>query len=485
MTRYSIRLVLLFCLANLSTVYAQSLSLPRIFGDNMILQREMEPVIWGQASPNSTVYLTIGKKTVTCVATQTGHWKTRLPALKAGVGYTLSIKSGNEVRVFNNIAVGDVYYAGGQSNMQFNLEAALNGPEEVAKANYKNIRLFTVSRTISSQPQSDLLTSTEAPLIENQWLECTPQSAKNFSAVAYFFARKIHVEEGIPVGIINVSWGGTPIETHSSLAANKQLPYARLQALEIENNTITEKLNNQQPASVFNAMIAPIVPYSINGFLWYQGEHNWNYPCRYREQLKVFINDMRIQWQQGYLPFYIIQLPNMGKRPVEPVADFWSVLRESQMAALELPNTEVVVTQDAGDGDLHPKNKLIIGERLALIAQKNIYGKNLVAKGPFFESFRVSEDTVEVSFTNQGLGLSHTGDSIVGFALAGNDQQFRWARATIKGNKVRLTAKGVPHPVAVRYGWGENPINTLTNEEGFPAYPFRTDQWPVREDGTW
>jgi sialate O-acetylesterase len=242
----------------------------------------------------------------------------------------------------------------------------------------------------------------------------------------------------------------------------------------------------QLPASVFNAMIHPLIPFALKGFLWYQGEQNWNTPYRYRYQLPAFINDLRIRWRQGYLPFYFVQLPNSGKKPVNPtVEDFWSVLRESQMLALRVPNTGMVVSIDIGDGDLHPKNKKPFGERLAALALHHIYKNNITSEGPLLNEVRVNGDTIVVSFHHTGMGLVFNSDSAKGFAIAGDDRRFYWANASISNNTVKVYSPWVKNPKAVRYAWGENPDFSLFNREGWPASPFRTDDWQLREDGRW
>lgn len=475
-----------------SILNAQNLSLPKIFGDNMMLQRNQPCSIWGKSAPNARVVVKIGKVKVNCNADEKGDWKTVLSPLSAGVNYEMKIGSSGQTIRFKNIAVGDVYYAGGQSNMQYGLKDALNSADDLAKANNKNIRLFTAGHQESSTPQWDFVDAPNNEPMDNHWQECNPETVKDFSAVAYYFARKIQSEVGVPVGIINVSWGGTPIQAHSSYEANKALPYFRERAVDLEKDTTkvsssmkSNKQPPQEPASLFNSMIYPLIPYTITGFLWYQGEHNWNFPYRYREQLVTFINDMRIRWKQAYLPFYIVQAHNMGKIPVEPMEDFWSVLRESQSLALNLPQTGLVVTVDVGDGDLHPTDKKSVGERLALLAQKNIYQMNVSCSGPVLEKFEIKNDTLVLTFNSNGTGLAFRTDALKGFAIADESKQFKWATAQISGNKVLLCAAGVKQPVAVRYGWGENPICTLCNTEGLPASPFRTDNWSVKTDGSW
>ncbi|HEX8549159.1 MAG TPA: sialate O-acetylesterase [Cytophagaceae bacterium] len=488
--------IILFTLASAllqNIVTGQSLTIPAIFSDNMILQREMRPPIWGKAKPGAEVKIKIGRELLTTRANAKGDWMEYLPEPKLGQEYTLEISSSTDRRVFKNIIVGDVYYAGGQSNMQYAVSEMTGGEEAVKNANYKNIRLFTVPRTVTYTPRYDLAEHHIEHPSHRKWVPCTSENAKGFSAVAYSFAKKIHTDENVPVGIINVTWGGTYIESHTSMEANKSLPYNERGIAEVESKTGKDtvpinyaKETPHQPAVVFNAMINPIIPYGIKGFIWYQGEHNWANPFRYREQFRTFINDLRQRWKQGYLPFYFVQLPGFGKKQTNPMEDFWSTLRESQEQALSLPNTAMAVTLDLGDDDLHPKNKKPMGERLAMIAQKNLYGKsNLIIGGPEYRSYRVNHDTVEITFDNVGSGLVFKNDTAKGFSIAGLDKKFYWADAKIRGNKVLVFSPKVNCPQSVRYGWGENPLFSLFNKEGFPSSPLRTDDWGIRRDGLW
>jgi sialate O-acetylesterase len=488
------RTVLILTLAISGNLIAQNLLIPAIFSDNMILQREMRPPIWGKAKPGAEVKIKIGSLQLTTKANVKGDWMEYLPDPKLGTEYTLEVSSGSEKIVFKNIIVGDVYYAGGQSNMAYDLERMIGGEEAVKNANYKNIRLFTVPRTVTYKPQFDInKVKNKEHISHGKWALCTPENAKNFSAVAYSFAKKIHIEENIPVGIINVTWGGTFVETHTSMEANKSLPYNKQGIADVESKTdkdtvplIPSKETPQQPAVIFNAMINPLIPYGLKGFIWYQAEHNWPNPFRYREQFKTFIIDMRLRWKQGNLPFYFVQLPGFGKRQTAPLEDLWSTLRESQEAALALPNTAMVVTLDLGDEDVHPKNKKPMGERLAMVAQKNLYGKkDIVVGGPIFKSYRVNRDTVELTFDNIGSGLIFRNDSVKGFSIAGLDKKFVWADAKIKGNKVFVFSPKVTCPQSVRYAWGEIPLFSLFNKEGYPSSLFRTDDWEIRRDGLW
>jgi len=230
-------------------------------------------------------------------------------------------------------------------------------------------------------------------------------------------------------------------------------------------------------------MIAPVVPYGINGFIWYQGENNVDNAYNYRKLFPLLINDWRIRWQQGYLPFMYVQLANYMKRDSVPMESNWALLRESQTETLKLPNTGMACIIDIGDANnIHPLNKQEVGRRLSLIAKKMIYQEKIQASGPIFKNFEVENNQIKIWFSEVGPGLSvQNGEVLKGFSIAGKDKKFHWAKASIKGNQVVVTAKEVPEPVAVRYGWANNPECNLINKEGLPAVPFRTDNWNAAE----
>jgi len=239
-------------------------------------------------------------------------------------------------------------------------------------------------------------------------------------------------------------------------------------------------LNYQyRPAVLFNAMIHPLIPYGIKGFIWYQGESNAWEAYNYRTMFPMLINDWRQRWQQGDLPFLFVQLANFMETKPLPSESDWAELREAQTLTLSLPNTGMACAIDIGEGnDIHPKNKQDVGLRLALLANKIAYKKNDIASGPMYKDFRKEGDRIRISFTNTGSGLStKDGKEITGFAIAGNDQKFYWAKAIREGNSIVVYSDKVSNPEAVRYAWADNPECNLINAEGLPAPPFRTDHW--------
>jgi sialate O-acetylesterase len=233
------------------------------------------------------------------------------------------------------------------------------------------------------------------------------------------------------------------------------------------------------PSLIFNAMVAPVIPFGIKGFLWYQGEADAGRAYRYQTLLPVMISDWRTRWQSGYLPFLIVQLANYEPVNKEPVDDAWAELREAQLLTTRYPNVGMAVAIDIGDAnDIHPLNKQEVGRRLALVAEKMVYGKDLVSSGPVFQSMKIAGNTIRLKFTSIGKGLtSRENMPLKGFAIAGSDKKFHWAAAKIEGDEVILTSGNVTQPVAARYGWSINPDCNLYNKDGLPASPFRTDNW--------
>lgn len=478
-------ILLILLLSTALSCEGQRLWMPRIFGTNMVLQRETPLPVWGQAAPGMAVKVVIGREQGSTRADSAGKWLLLLPPMPAGGPHTLHVQAGKEALRFDNVLLGDVWFGAGQSNIQFELHRTQGGPAAVQAADYPNIRLFTVPTQVSYHPESDQAGS---------WQVCSPETVRNFSGVQYYFGQQVHHVKNVPVGLINASWGGTPIEAFLSLDANKSLPYHRQIAREIGQKPPTEKYvidrvksTPQVPASIFNAMIHPVMPYGVRGILYYQGEHNWNHPFRYREQLRALIGDWRIRWRGGNLPFLVVQLPGHGAVQPQPSQHFWAVLRESQREALRLPNTGLAVTIDLGDPkDQHPTNKKEVGERLALAAYGVAYGDRIVYSGPAFDSLRVEGNALRLYFSHTGSGLTTpNGEPLKGFAVAGPDKVFHWAEARIAGNQVMIGSRAVPNPVAVRYGWAGSPDCNLYNREGLPASPFRSDEWELPPDGTW
>jgi len=415
-------------------------TLPAIISDNMVLQREVKARIWGAAAPQEKVRVSIDKQKQETVADGAGKWSVRLNKMKAGGPYEMTVAGENTITL-HNILVGEVWFCSGQSNMQFTVAGANNATEEIAQANYPAIRSIEVPRVKAAEPQADF---------KGKWDVCTPQTAGSFTAVGYFLARELHKRLGVPVGIINSSWGGTPIQPWISRA------------------------------SIFNAMVGPITPYAIAGAAWYQGESNAGDAYNYRTLLPALIKGWRKAWGERDLPFLIVQLANYGGNPAEPADSAWAELREAQVMALALPKTGMTVIIDIGDPeDIHPRNKQEVGRRLALAAETIAYGEKLAYSGPMYGSMKIEDGKIRLRFQHtEGFLVAH-GDKLTGFAIAGEDKKFVWAEAVIDGDTVVVSSPQVAKPVAVRYGWADSPVCNLFNGVGLPASPFRTDNWKV------
>ncbi len=487
--------------------------LPAIFSGNMVLQRERNVPVWGWATPGEQVGVAIAGRNGKATAGSDGRWMVRLGTLEAGGPYELIVTGSSDTITLKNVMIGDVWVCSGQSNMEMRVRHVNNSDVEVAEALIRNIRLFQITNDLSPEPRDDC---------DGTWEVCRPSTIGDFSAAGYFCGRMLMEELGVPIGLINASWGGTTVEAWMSREAGEHCPafrglleywepalrekpselldfyrkmaeweedvhyvlYVGKEQLapygEVPERSIPLAIVPQMPMWVYHAMVAPLVPYGIKGVLWYQGESNTGRAYQYRELFPALIENWRSRWGQENLPFIFVQLANIGQHVPQPGESPWAELREAQLMTLSIPRTAMAVTIDIGEADnIHPRNKQEVGRRLALGALKVAYGRNVVSSGPLYDSMNVQDGKVHISFTETGSGLLVKGDSpLRGFAIAGEDRKFVWADAQIEGDKVAVSSQAVPHPVAVRYGWESNPDCNLYNREGLPASPFRTDDWP-------
>lgn len=618
--------------------------LPRLIGNNMVLQQNTPVRIWGWADGRERVNVTFDGKTYKAKNTD-GRWEMMLPATPAGGPYEMEIKGKNVIKI-SNILFGEVWICSGQSNMEWPVSKADNPEEEMRNADYPEIRLFTVPRKISPVPLDDIESG--------EWVECSPETIGGFSAVAYFFGRELHKELNVPVGLIHDSWGGTNVETWTSVESLNSLPDFKpvldemktvdwknqfqdtektlkewneglekqdrglkenWQAIELDDRNwpnmevpnlweqeegmagidgvvwfrkeviiseesdledavlslgaiddsdqtwingqfVGETVNqyslprkyklrdgiiktgrnviavrvidtgggggiwgepdnmvlttrgyreslvgewkfklgteglppmprgtgpNSYPSLLFNGMLNPVIPYTIQGAIWYQGESNAGRAYQYRETFPLMIKDWRKHFGIEDFPFYFVQLANFRAAQQEPKESDWAELREAQTMTLSLPNTGMAVTIDIGNPlDIHPRNKQDVGKRLALNALAKTYKKDVIYSGPVFDHDEINGNQIIISFKNadSGLVVKDRYGYVKGFTIAGADKEFHWARAEIKENKVVVHCDAVKNPVSVRYAWEDNPEDAnLYNAEGLPAVPFRTDDW--------
>lgn len=620
-------------------------SLPKVFGDGMILQRDIDIPIWGWAKPGTQIILELGNNRRNTIAGDDGKWMLRMPKMKAGGPWELTIYEDDPMQhavKFENVLIGDVWLASGQSNMEWQVQQSANAEVEIKNANYPEIRFLVMPHRFKTEKQDDIP--------ETSWEVCDSEHVREVSAVAYFFARELYSELNIPIGIIQSTWGGTPVEgwtsreqllaspiTHKKVLCNDtvtedqfisdslnwirfwdivynpedelvstyskenfddadwpelampstfkdwnmpfyegmvwmrkdiRIPNNMLgknltinlghpemnYSLYVNGNEICDtvwnarlthvfelpaeilhsgknviavrmavlwggggfnlpanemyisngktkinlagkwkfmkdleppipKINNYHkfPSYLYNAMIHPLIPYAVKGFIWYQGEENVKSAKDYQALFPMLISDWRIRWEQGYLPFIYVQLANFMRQWPEPTESDWAELREAQTKTLSQPNTAMACIIDIGEANsIHPKNKQEVGRRLALLAGKMVYEKPLQASGPMYQEYKVEGNQVIIKFIETGSGLA-IGDAgkLTGFAIAGADQKFYWADAIIDGDKVIVRSEKVSIPVAVRYAWADNPLCNLINIEGLPAIPFRTDDWNI------
>lgn len=462
-----------------------AIRLPGIFSDNMVFQGNKEIGLWGWADPGEKIRVSFNGQVRKVKTTKDGEWTTTLNPEEYGGPYILRIEGKDQLIELNDILVGDVWFCSGQSNMVWNVASSKNAEEEIASAKYPEIRSFNVDRKVAFEPTTE---------ITGRWQVCSPETVGDFSAVAYFFARKLFQETHIPIGIINASWGGTEIEPWISGKSFDALPHElkdhykytpdnspdsmkiKLNTGVIENNKVQPNL---YPTVLYNGMVSPVVNISIKGVIWYQGENN-AHAGRSGDYYSLFpclIRDWRARW--GYeFPFYWVQLANYKPESPLPVESQWAELRDAQHHTLSLPNTGEAVTIDIGEAnDIHPRNKQDVGLRLALIALNKTYGQEIVYSGPVYKSVNITGNKVILDFDHTGSGLmvKNKYGYLNGFAIAGADKQFKWAKAYInKNNQVVVYNDEIANPLFVRYAWSDNPGDAnLYNREGLPASPFQ------------
>lgn len=461
-------------LAMISTAVARGdVRLPKVFGDSMVLQQQSQAAVWGWADADEEVTVSLGETKATAKASADGKWLTKIQTPAAGGPHTLSVKGKNEITL-KDVYIGEVWICSGQSNMEWPLSASANAAEEVANAKFPQIRMIKVDKVPAEKPADDIATQ--------GWKVCSPdmENAPKFSAVGYFFARHLHNELKVPIGIINTSWGGTICEAWTSDEALQTDPDFQ----PILERSAQFKPGEQNQASVlYNGMLRPLVPMTIKGVIWYQGESNVDRAVQYRKLFPTMIADWWKQFGQGDFPFLFVQLAPYNYGPPHlKLPELW----EAQLKTLSVPNTGMAVTWDIGDvKDIHPKNKQDVGKRLALWALANTYGKSdVVYSGPLYDSMAVEGNKIRLKFKHTASGLASKEDKpLTHFQIAGDDQKFVDAKATIDGETVVVESDQVAAPKAVRFAWHGLAEPNLFNKAGLPASPFRTDDWPLTTAG--
>jgi sialate O-acetylesterase len=477
------------CLSAFGLTALADVTLPRIINHNMVLQRGQPVPIWGWAAPGERIAVEFQGQKKSATTDQTGRWEVRLSSLKASSDPAQMVVTGGNRLVLTNILVGEVWLCSGQSNMekpigsQSGQKPVLNFEQELANADFPQIRLFKVEKAMAASPLKDVNS--------RGWFQCSSNAHETlkFSAAAYFMGRKIHLELGVPVGLIESSWGGTRIEPWTPPSG-----FESVKALhgKVELSTSGEKISNRTPTALYNAMIAPLVPFAFRGALWYQGESNMidvpDGPI-YADKMEALIRGWRKAWGMGNFSFYYVQLAPFTyfsdrDKPrsdsPERLAEMW----ETQETALRIPNTGMVVTTDLVDDvkDIHPRNKQDVGDRLARLAlAKDYHQRNVVWSGPVFRKVKFDNGRALIAFDHTDGGLMcKDGKPLSWFTIAGADQKFVSANAVIDGDQVIVTSPEVTTPAAVRFAWHEKAMPNLFNGAGLPARPFRTDRYPIK-----
>lgn len=515
----------------------------------MVLQQELTLPVWGCANAGEVVTITLGNRTAKTTADSKGKWRVDLEPLAPGTPPLTLVVTGKNSVTLDDVLVGDVWLCSGQSNMEFGLNRADHAPTEIAQADDPQLRLFVVNRTVSLDPLEDvkgtwmlctpqtvsnfsaigyyfgrdLRQRYQRPigLIASYWGGTTAQAWTSLSALqkAPPFTNEINVYEKVVADFPAAK------EAYPALLADYQ---ERKKQWEIAEGPVYPAAQKQwidaakaaaatgqpvpprpqpthpmpiappvpqggpdTPVSLYNGMIAPLIPYAIKGVIWYQGEANVGNGREYRTLFPRMITDWRERWHEGDFPFLFVQLANLQAPQTQPSQPGWGLLREAQLMTLALPNTGMAVAVDLGNPkDIHPKDKIDVAQRLFLAARHVAYGESLVYSGPIYDTMKIEGDKIRLSFKDTGSGLQMgvppwtptgippvTPTELKGFAIAGTDKNWMWAKTEIDGDQVIVSSPQVSQPVAVRYDWATNPIGNLYNKEGLPASPFRTDDW--------
>ena len=472
-----VRKALLFLLTFfISHTVLAKIALPSLFQDGMVLQQNSYANIWGNASAGESIEViaswdSIGTSTF---ADTKGKWLVQIPTPAAGGPYRILIKGEDQVEI-KDVLIGEVWLASGQSNMEWPLEMSEGGKEEVARANVATIRFFKVKKNVSSTPRIDC---------EGSWQEVNSSQIADKSAVAWYFARKLQEELDVPIGIIQSAWGGTPAEAWTprdaleSQADFQPMMRAFDEALSRHRefpNQYPDPITASNPGILYNSMLSPLIPFTIRGVIWYQGESNTYDPWLYRKLFPFMVQSWRRKWGYRFSFYYVQIAPFTYGTPLSGTG-----IREAQDRSQRMARSGMVSTMDLGNPeDIHPRKKRPVGERLANLALVKDYEKTgIPISGPVFQEAKQVGNTLELSFRFAEQGLKLKGAE-TNFVIAGEDRVFYSAQAEIKGDKLILESASVNAPVACRYAWQDEAEASLFNQEGLPASSFRTDQWPV------
>lgn len=487
---------------SLATLNAD-VSLPNVFTNHMVLQRDQANPIWGTAEANEKLTITVAGNVTSTKADQNGKWRTKLPALPAGGPHTLKISGSSDIEI-QDVLIGEVWFCSGQSNMEWPTNNSYGAEVEIVAANHPQIRLLSVPRNGSDVSRDNF---------EGKWEICSPDTVPHFSAIGYQFGKTLHDALDVPIGLIDNAWGGstaeswiprTTLESENKYDAllnhwdekvenfNEEEFNAYVKKFEewvaagfpepgMEwNKTVHPITGQHRPSNIFNGMVNPFLGYGMKGVIWYQGESNGARAEQYLHLFPLLVKTWREKWGQGDFPFYWVQLADFGEEAKEPGEDSWAELRDSQTSAMDvLPNSGQAIIIDIGEGrDIHPRNKKTVASRLVRWALANDYGFDIAYQSPRYSSFEIDDNKIRITLdhvSKDGLWAFDTTE-IKGFSIAAADKQFVWANAKIiDNNSLEIWSDEINEPVSVRYGWAQNPEVNLFDRNGLPVTPFRTD----------
>lgn len=494
-----------FLLGNVSNA---QINLPSIFGDHMVLQQKQSNPVWGWAKSGEVIKVEIHGQSHTAVADQKGKWKVILRPIPVGGPYRMKIESNTSTFYLEDILVGEVWICSGQSNMAWAVKNTNSAELAILTSNYPHIRLISVPQVGTQEKQNDF---------KGEWTTCSPEVVADFSAVGYFFGRRLHHALDVPIGLIDNAWGGSAAEAwirrdvlekdgnYGELMTswkNLEADYDFDALVEEWEEKVAEwdakpeadrsaqrprrprnlMTGNHRPANIYNGVLAPTIGYGIRGAIWYQGESNASRAYQYRDLFPLMIQHWRDEWKQGDFPFYYVQLADFLAEEDEPGGSNWAELREAQTMTMDrLKNVGQAVIIDIGEGrDIHPRNKQTVGDRLARWALAKDYHKDIQFMGPTYQSMKVEGNKIILTFDQTGKGLyAFDTQEPRGFTIAGADQKFVKAEAKIiSPTQMEIWSGSITNPVAVRYAWANNPVCNMYNRDGLPMTPFRTDDWP-------
>jgi sialate O-acetylesterase len=452
-----------------------TVKLGALFTDHMVLQQQSKVALWGWSKPNSKVKITTSWNKVISVASAdaNGKWRIKVSTPVAGGPFEITFDDGQLLKL-RDILIGEVWFCGGQSNMEMPLKGYKGQPilgsnEAILKSTNSKIRVYTVPRWSITEKQENSK--------ESAWKLANPENIANFSATAYFFGRMLQENLNVPIGLINDSYGGSTIEAWMSAEDLKAFPEVKVP---LKTDTIKEV--SRTPTTLYNGMLHPVIGYGIKGAIWYQGESNYERPDRYEDLFPAMVSNWRKAWDNGDFPFYYMQIApftyNFVAQPSPKLNSAY--LRDAQRKSLaKIPNAGMAVIMDIGEErQIHPAHKSEGATRLAYLALSKTYGvKGIIGTSPAYESLTIAKDKAVLKFSDSPNGLTSFGKELTKFEIAGADQKFYPAKAAINGSSVTVSASEVKVPVAVRYAFKDFVVGDLFGTEGFPVSSFRTDNW--------